>query len=167
MPTVLLLLKWEPLTLILAVVRVAETTPTLMVGGAWAGRAAAIVMARTEPAISNLVRRESRGRFMGCVLWWRVTPRSIGCWRSASMKMGRGAATRRRPRKVGVLFTDPRARRQLVIVSFMPRFSVCAVVLVMVAPAQAAPRRVAVIGAQMVHSDKLQRSQEWPAMLQK
>src|SRR4051794_17696682 len=27
--------------------------------------------------------------------------------------------------------------------------------------------RVAVIGAQMVHSDKLQRSQEWPAMLQK
>jgi hypothetical protein len=33
--------------------------------------------------------------------------------------------------------------------------------------AQAAPIRVAVIGAQMVHSDKLQRSQEWPAMLQK
>jgi hypothetical protein len=35
------------------------------------------------------------------------------------------------------------------------------------ARAQAAPMRVAVIGAQMVHSDKLQRSQEWPAMLQK
>jgi MYXO-CTERM domain-containing protein len=33
--------------------------------------------------------------------------------------------------------------------------------------ASAAPIRVAVIGAQMVHSDKLQRSQEWPAMLQK
>jgi hypothetical protein len=33
--------------------------------------------------------------------------------------------------------------------------------------AQAAPLRVAVIGAQMVHSDKLQRSQEWPAMFQK
>jgi hypothetical protein len=33
--------------------------------------------------------------------------------------------------------------------------------------AQAAPRRVAVIGAQMVHSDKLSRAQEWPAMLQK
>jgi hypothetical protein len=49
-----------------------------------------------------------------------------------------------------------------------PWVSGCALVLVMVAPAaQAAPRRVAVIGAQMVHSDKLQRAQEWPAMFQK
>jgi len=41
-------------------------------------------------------------------------------------------------------------------------------VLLLPAPlARAAPTRVAVIGAQMVHSDKLQRSQEWPAMLQK
>jgi hypothetical protein len=43
-----------------------------------------------------------------------------------------------------------------------------ALVLLLPAPlARAAPIRVAVIGAQMVHSDKLQRSQEWPAMLQK
>jgi MYXO-CTERM domain-containing protein len=65
------------------------------------------------------------------------------------------------------LFTDPAERRQLVIVSLLPRLSLCAVVLLMAEGAQAAPRRVAVIGAQMVHSDKLQRSQEWPAMLQK
>lgn len=35
------------------------------------------------------------------------------------------------------------------------------------APAVAAPTKVAVIGAQMVHSDMYQRSEEWPAMLQK
>jgi hypothetical protein len=33
--------------------------------------------------------------------------------------------------------------------------------------AAAAPMKVAVIGAQMVHSDKLSRDKEWPAMLQK
>jgi hypothetical protein len=52
-------------------------------------------------------------------------------------------------------------------VCISPRLWVSALLLLVAPLARAAPMRVAVIGAQMVHSDKLQRSQEWPAMLQK
>jgi hypothetical protein len=53
------------------------------------------------------------------------------------------------------------------MMSTSPRLWLPLLLLVSDPLAQAAPTRVAVIGAQMVHSDKLQRSQEWPAMFQK